>query len=334
MSEIRRDPLSGSYVIIAKNRANRPNEFEPGSVRRADRPCPFCAGNEEETPLPIAVYPLVDQTSNNKIWRVRVVPNKYPAVESNDDVVVENRCTPDTIAATGSHEVIIESPEHVVSFAELQPDLARLAFRAYRDRLQALSRIPEIKYAQVFKNAGAAAGASLAHVHSQLITLPYVPTQVQTELTNCRRFYESEAAGNCLLCAMRDEELAAEIRLVAATPKFAAFCPFASRFPYETWIVPRKHASNFETTSDDALNELSQLVQNVIARIEQALDRPAYNYLLHTAPFHEAPRSDFDWHFEVFPRLAGTAGFEWATGSFINQTPPEEAAAVLRDTRA
>jgi UDPglucose--hexose-1-phosphate uridylyltransferase len=183
----------------------------------------------------------------------------------------------------------------------------------------------------VFKNVGAAGGASLEHIHSQLIATQFVPSEVERELTAAGQFFLRE--GKCCFCALLDEELSAGLRVVGDSGRFLAVCPYAGRFPYETWVLPRAHQSRFDEVSDTEVAELSALMLDLIGRIERALGRVAYNYLIHTEPFDTARLDHYHWHIEILPRITRTAGFEWGAGCYINPIPPEQAAAVLRRTK-
>lgn len=330
MSEYRQDPLSRRWVIIGcDERAGRPNEFVEATTRQTGLPCPFCAGNEAQTPEAIASYSATAGAS----WTVRVVPNKYPAVTTD-----EARCKSCELFAPGAaagkaagfgrHEVIIESPRHVASLSELTDGEAELVFVAYRDRLRQIKAEGTLPYVQIFKNVGPAAGASLEHVHSQLLALPGVPEVLQTELASCDEHFQ--ANGRLLFSELIERELAAEERIVAQTPGFVAFCPYASRFPYEVWIAPRGHQPRFEEAEAGELAELARLMRDCIGRIERAAGQSSYNYLLHTAPFDSPAHDHYHWHIEILPRLTKVAGFEWGTGCFINPLAPESAAAHLR----
>jgi UDPglucose--hexose-1-phosphate uridylyltransferase len=226
------------------------------------------------------------------------------------------------------HEVIIESPDHVISLSALSEDQVRLVLHAYQDRLRQLGTDRRLAYAQIFKNSGAAAGASLEHAHSQLIATPVVPTQVQNELAKSRAYFEQH--GRCVFCAMLDEEQRVRTRIVSESPNFIAFCPFASQFPYEVWLLPRRHQSHFESSETGELGEFARLVRDVVGRIECVLSRPAFNYLIHTSPFDTSSLEHYHWHLEFSPRLIKTAGFEWGAGDYINTVSPETAARALR----
>ena len=323
MSEFRQDPLSRRWVIIGGERAGRPNEFVEAATRAAGLSCPFCAGHEADTPTAIATY----SANGRKKWLVRVVPNKYPAVSTDGAPLVgaaSNGCAP----GFGRHEVIIESPRHVASLSELTDDEAQASFAAYRDRLCQLKREGQYRYVQIFKNVGPAAGASLEHVHSQLLALPAVPEVVEQELLASGDFFRQNQQS--LLLNMLESEIAAGDRIVAQTDRFVALCPYASRFAYEVWIVPRQHQPRFEDVEPGELGELSRLAREMIGCIERAIGHVAYNYFLHTQPFDMPAYDHYHWHIEIIPRLTKVAGFEWSTGCFINPYPPESAAAHLR----
>ena len=315
MSEFRQDPLSRRWVIIGGERGGRPNEFVEAATRAKDISCPFCAGHEVETPAAIATY-----GANGKApWLVRVVPNKFPAV------------TTEQTSGFGRHEVIIESPRHVASLSELTDVEAESVFSAYRDRLCRLKAEGRFRYVQIFKNVGPAAGASLEHVHSQLVALASVPEVVEQELFASGEFYAEN--GRSLLKDMLDKEVEAGERVVAETEHFVAFCPYASRFGYEVWLAPRRHQARFEDVEPGELGELSRIMHDVIGRIERAVGQSAYNYFLHTQPFDMPAADHYHWHIEIVPRLTKVAGFEWGTGCFINPYAPEAAAAHLRSVK-
>lgn len=332
MSDLRKDPISGRWVIIAKSRAKRPHDFESTPQIHQRGFCPFCGGNEDATPGEIIAYRPVGSPANSEGWRVRVVPNKFPALEIEGELHKRGEGIYDMMRGVGAHEVIIESPHHVLSTADLAEGQIQEVFWAYRDRLVDLKRDRRLVYGMIFKNVGAAAGASLEHTHSQLIVTPIVPINVWEEMTGSLEFYNYR--GRCVYCDMIQQELASEKRIVLDAPGFVAFCPFASRFPFETWILPKPHASHYENIQKNGVEELAGVLRQVIGRIETALDRPAYNYIIHTGPFDTQELAHYHWHIEIIPRLTKMAGFEWGTGFYINPVPPEEAAAFLREVEA
>ena len=345
MPELRRDPIVDRWVIIAENRAARPGALvahdSPGPPAIASvEPCPFCPGNEAETPP--EVFELRNPTNdpNPRDWRVRVVPNKYPALVS-ETASQPDRGTyapryPDAeslfaaVPAFGVHEVIIDTPRHVTTVGELTNDEFADSLTALRARLEALRHQPDLKHALVFKNVGRAAGATREHLHSQLMAGKLVPPLVAEELRGAKRFYDQHR--QCVFCRMIDDERSSGERIVGESEAFVALCPFASRFVYEMWILPKGHASHFGSINDGDLADLANLARRAIARIESLSRPPAYNLVIHTTPFDSLATEHYHWHMEVFPRLTIAAGFEWGSGCAVNPISPEAAARVLRTT--
>ena len=328
MSEFRKDAASDHWVIMAPNRALRPEQFAPDSGERAPQRCPFCRGHEADTPAAVATYGRHGEPADNSTWRVRVVQNKYPALEVDARPLTINSALYEIGPGFGVHEVIVEAPDHILSFGELDEPQAELVFLAYRDRLLNLRSNPRVAYGQLFKNSGSAAGASLEHTHSQLIGTPIIPTQIQAELSRSQSFFERH--GQCVFCAMIEEELSAGARVVFESDTIVAFCPFASQFPYEVWILPKRHEGSFELVEYSEVRELARTARTTVRCVEFALNNPAFNFLIHTSPFCPSPVSYFHWHLEFSPRLTKTAGFEWGAGDYINTVSPEDAARRLR----
>ena len=328
MSEYRRDPVCGYWVIVAAERALRPQEYAVVQPARTVDRCPFCEGNESETPREVFAVRGRSSSPDGPGWRIRVVPNKYPAVSPHQ----RQADPPDDLHAgmpgMGIHELVIEGPEHSVSISELGARDARLLFIVYRERLLQLKKDPRIAHAVIFKNVRPAGGATIEHAHSQLVAMPIVSHQVAVELAGWRDYYDRH--DRCVYCEIIASESVAGERIVCESSRFLAFCPFASRVPLETWIAPKKHSAGFENTSDRALDELSGLVRMVVAKIEDAAGDCAYNYALHSAPFDIEDAAHYHWHMEIIPRTTALAGFELGSGFFINPVAPEEAAAVLK----
>lgn len=316
-SEIRTDPVTGRTVIIAPGRAARPMPLEhvephhrPPRHRTSERAaCPFCPGNEHDTPAESYAIREANGIVDGPGWSLRVVPNKFPAVEDVGP------------GAFGIHEVVIPCPEHESNPTRLSDDQLAALFIAIRERLRAYSADEGLMYAQAFMNVGAEAGASLDHVHAQLLATPFVPEAIQQELNGSKRFFD--AFGSCVFCHL------ATRNIVLANEHVTAFCPPAPRFAFETWIVPTSHASDFLTVSDAEANALVPLLKRVLLAIDRVLHEPAYNVILHTAPFRLGPLTHYHWHLEVIPRTARAAGYEWGTGVFINTVSPEQAAREL-----
>ena len=329
MGELRKDPISGRWVIIATERKARPKDFsvEPQPIRHSF--CPFCEGNEDKTPPEIAALRLNGSTPDSPGWKVRVVPNKFPALGIEGDLKSQGIGVYDAMSGIGAHEVIIETPRHEISLTGLPHDHVNDIIRLCRDRMRDLKQDPRFAYALVFKNVGQAAGASLEHTHSQLIATPIVPIRVIEEMRGGRQFHDYR--GRCIWCDIIEQECAEGTRVVYQDDDIVVFCPFASRFPFETWVLPRRHNSRFEEMGETEVSRLGRGLLETLARLEQGLEAPPYNYMIHTAPFREDPLPYFHWHVEVTPRLTKVAGFEWGSGFYINPVPPEEAARFLRE---
>ncbi|MCZ6691959.1 MAG: galactose-1-phosphate uridylyltransferase [Planctomycetota bacterium] len=328
MPELRRDPISGRWVIVAPDRARRPL---PGSGTAPSREnCPFCAGHESETPDEIlALRPPGGGGPNTPGWQVRVVPNRFPALSASGPDKRQNVGVYRTRGGVGVHEVIIESPDHHVSLTQLTPEAVEQVLSVFRERLESHRRRTDLHYALLFKNVGLEAGASIEHTHSQIMGTRILPGVIGEEWKLARR--EWRARRRCLLCEMIRLDASDGRRMVVATDSFVAICPFASRFPLEVWIVPTSHESDFDAMSENQIDSLAPVLRDVLGRVERVMGRPSYNLVLHTAPFRRRGDDSFHWHIEVMPRLGQAAGFEWGSGLFVNPLTPEDAAARLRD---
>jgi len=321
----------GRQVLIAEARAGRPSDFDaPKSASTShdhQAECPFCFGHEFRT-----LKSLLDVTDQQGQWQVRVVPNKFPAV-----TLAQHALTQRGISALGqfpqrpdgAHEVIIESPRHVQDITELsRAELSRIVL-VYRDRLRYWATDERIGQVNLFKNVGSAAGASLEHIHSQLVALPEIPPVMAAELLGSQEFYTANQA--CIFCDLVDEELKNRQRLIVAEGPFVAFCAYAGRQPYETWILPRKHCASFENLNESDAESLAEILRQVVQRLQTQLTSLSYNLVLHTAPMAANCADYYHWHFELVPRSAQLAGFEWGTGMYINPIAPEQAAERLRN---
>lgn len=330
MPEMRKDPITGRWVILAPERAQRPVEIEVERPFAERGLCPFCEGHERHTPPEVHAYRDPSTKVNERGWRVRVVPNRFPALRVEGELNLRGEGMYDVMHGVGAHEVIIESPQHETSLAALGDVQIREVLAVHRDRLLDLKRDLRMAHGMVFKNSGAAAGASIDHAHSQLIVLPFIPPVIREEVLGAEAYYRYR--GRCIYCDMIREEGGADKRVVLDTPNFSCFAPYASRFPFELWILPKHHESHYESLEPGAMQELGTVLRNVLRRLDAALDRPAYNYYIHSAPFTTERMRHYHWHIEILPRLTGVGGFEWGTGVTINTVYPEEAAAFLRRT--
>ena len=314
MSQLRLNPLTGRWVTVAGERAARPGELisrqgptesDPGRI------CPFCPGNEESTP------PALETYGPGGTWLVRVVPNLFPAFEGHESLRVQNLGPIFTQAsASGVHEVLVFSPDHDSSWADLDDKQAGLAMAAIRDRMEDHARRATVRYTQAIVNAGRAAGASLDHPHGQLLGIPFVPGEIAEEEAGFRRF-----ASACLLCTLVEAEVQAQHRVVVDDDRVLVVCPFWSGAPYEMLVVPRTHEVHLENTSPSDVVAVGRAIRDALALLRSKVGDCAYNLVFHTAPHHhEGP---FHWHVHIVPRLTSVAGFEQGTGVMINIVAPE-----------
>jgi UDPglucose--hexose-1-phosphate uridylyltransferase len=331
MPELRKDPISGRWVIISVERGKRPTDFvSPSHKRKAGGFCPFCPGNEHTAPPEIIAFRPASTPPNSPGWTLRVVPNKFPALQTN---VEANRMAEglfDKMNGLGAHEVIIEHHDHQLSLATMPQKAVEDVLWAYYFRLMDLKKDFRLKYVLIFKNEGEIAGASLEHSHSQLIALPIVPMSVKEEMDSSKKYFESKE--RCLLCDIISQELETGKRVIYENDKYIALAPFAPREPFETMILPKKHESNF-APADKSFASLAEILQRVLKQLDRVIDTPPYNFILHTSPFQEETNDYYHWHIEIMPKLTKTAGFEWGTGFYINPTPPEESAKFMRDAK-
>lgn len=330
MPEFRRDPVTGRWVIIATDRARRPADFTRAPVVvKGGRFCPFCPGNELKTPPEVLAF-RDGSAPNQPGWKVRVVPNKFPVLRVEGDFDRQGEGMFDKMNGLGAHEVIIETPDHSLTMAQMPEKQIEDVFWAFRDRFLDLKKDIRMRYIVAFKNHGEAAGATLEHTHSQLIAMPVVPRRVAEELDVTREYYRQKE--RCLFCDIMRQEMAAGVRVVLESDWFVVLCPYASRNPFELWVIPRVHLSHFENTDIATFHNLGWVMSVVLRELDKVLECPPYNFMIHTAPLQDAPAPHYHWHLEIVPRLAKTAGFEWGTGLYINPTPPEEAAKFLRES--
>ncbi len=332
MPELRKDPIIGRWVIISTERAKRPSDFklEPEPTGNSNN-CPFCEGHEMSTPPEILAYRNDHSGPNGPGWRIRVVPNKFPALRIEGSLERHGEGMFDNMTGVGAHEVMIETPKHFENLTQLPEQAVEELIWTYHDRLIDLKKDPRLRYVMIFKNKGLAAGASLEHTHSQLIALPVVPKRVSEELVGSREYYSFKE--RCIFCDIIRQELKDGLRVVLENPGFVAIEPYAPRAPFETWILPKVHNPRFENAQKQEYEQLAKILQQTLKKIEAALGNPPYNYMIHTTPFHHEESPYYHWHLEIMPKLTKFAGFEWGTGFYINPTPPEQAAEFLRETK-
>ena len=340
MSELRKDPILDRWVIIAAERGRRPADFSRNDEVAPGGFDPFAPGNEDRTPREIAAWGRPDGApADSAGWKVRVVPNKFPALSAGDDLDPRGEGIYDAVNGIGAHEVIIEHPRQDWDFDQASNEEMNLVLDAWSARLTALRAMPLYRHVLVFRNVGSAAGATIAHPHSQVIAVPILPKLVREELEAARAHFERKRRS--IYADLLRQELADHQRVVEENDDFVVLCPFAARFPFEVQIFPRHHCHDFTLTSAAQREALGDILSRTLRRLKSALGNPAYNLMLQTAPAqHEAPGHPdclpnldhvFCWHINILPRMTNVAGFEWATGFYINPVAPEKAALYLRD---
>lgn len=331
MPELRKDPVLGRWIIIAKERGKRPTDFVVEKPQVLGGFCPLCPGNEDFTPPEVLAfrggYP---SQSNQADWQVRVVPNKYPALIIEGELGKAGEGLYDRMNGIGAHEVIIEAPGHNDALSTLPAEHVALVLRAYRDRLLDLQKDPRFRYVMIFKNFGKAAGASLEHSHSQLIALPVLPRMITNELDGSLSYYRYK--DRCLFCDIIHQEIEQNIRVVCQNESFITISPFAPRTPFEMWVLPKRHTSGYCHQGEGELYGLARILTETLRRLDRCIPNVPYNFVLHTQPLRSGELEHFHWHFEIVPKLTSIAGFEWGSGFYINPMPPEEATQYLRES--
>jgi len=338
MPELRRGATNHRWVIVAPERARRPSDFEQKGAAQAEQApgnCPFCAGNEDQTP------PEVYRVPDGDNWHVRVIPNKFPALEDYAELGRE----PvdgfyDRMHGVGAHEVVVESPDHNKTIPDLPEDQVVRIVDAYIRRLKSLMENPWLRYVLLFKNHGKEAGASLHHPHSQIIATPIVPQEVRNSLNIAKAYYDRKE--RCLFCDIMLTELKSGERIVDDQDGFVTWAPYDARFPFELVIYPKAHSHDFTTMDETQRHGLARALIRTTQRLRNLLGDVPYNFILKTAPnpvvrpgkpgYWTTLQYDYHWRIAVLPRLTRVAGFEWGTGFYINPMPPEQAAQYLRET--
>jgi UDPglucose--hexose-1-phosphate uridylyltransferase len=324
LPEVRRDAVTGAWSILAVGRSRRPGAV-PG--QGAGEPvCPFCPGNESLTPPEVWADGRDGGSSDSPGWKVRVVPNLYPALMPEAGTRGWRRGGRTGRPAHGDHEVIIHSPEHERSLADMDLGEASRLIRAWLERYRYHAALPHVKQVQVIINHKREAGASLEHPHTQVFVLPMVPRAILDELCEARRRSEK----GCLICAA-PREAREDGRIVLENEEWTAYVPYASRAPFEVRFAPRRHNPDFAASDDSEIGGMADILTRTLKGLSGLLGDPPYNLWIHTAPCDGRDHSYFHWHVEMVPRVIISAGFELATGMFINILAPEEAARQLRE---
>ncbi|MEJ5172407.1 MAG: DUF4921 family protein [Hydrogenothermaceae bacterium] len=339
-SELRYDYINDRWALISIERSRRPHDY---TVSIYEEPttdlskCPFEYGNEDKTPPEVFAIRPDGSLPNTPGWKVRVFPNKYPALRLENEKKREGDGFFEKIGGFGAHEVIVETPDHFKHIQDFNQEEHFYMFFTFRERIKALYQDVRIGYVHIFKNHGKEAGKSLVHSHSQLIALPTIPTKIETQIKQSKKYFKEKE--RCYLCDEIKAEIKENKRVVYENGKFIAYCPYGSLFPFQVRIAPKFHSHDFSAVSDSDLRELSECMEYIVKKLHKALINPPFNFVINTSPpVRENPvnpdyfygiRQFYHWHIEILPRITTLAGFELGTDIYINPTPPEEAAKFL-----
>jgi UDPglucose--hexose-1-phosphate uridylyltransferase len=328
MPELRQNPITKQWVIIATERAKRPQELVK-KTQAAVAPipayvetCPFCPGNEHLAP------PETLSISRNGKWQVRAVPNKFAALASNGELSRTVNGLKTTVSGVGMHEVVVETPDHSKTTALLSPADIEMILECYRDRYLDITKDARVEHVTIFKNHGLAAGTSLDHPHSQVIATPIIPPDIRSRMEEAFRYYDT--SGQCIFCAVLADELAEGKRVVMESEHFVAFIPFAALTPFSLWMFPRRHMASYVAIQPNEVRDLARMLQAVLAKLYHGLGNPDYNYIVRTSPCEGRYLRYYHWYITIVPRLTRSAGFELGSGMYINPTIPEANAEFLR----
>ncbi len=329
MAQLREDPIARRWIVIDSDHPKGPNDFvKEDHSPRQEAICPFCPGRENRTPTEVDAIRPEGLSSKVDQWKIRTIPNKFPALGHDGPLEKEGVGMFDVISGYGAHEVVIETPRHNKQMADLTVAEMVLVLNQYQRRYKALSSDTRLKYVTIFKNFGSSAGATIEHSHSQIIALPMVPKSVLEEIQGAEEFHKLNKS--CVFCEILKQEYQDKERLVCENEAFVSFCPFAPRYAFETWVMPKTHQAHFVDLEEEGIQRLAQHLLDILNRIKKTLSNPSYNFYLHTSPINYGRPDCYHWHIEIIPKLTRSIGFEWGTGLQIVPTFPHEAAKYLR----
>jgi len=325
MAELRREPITRMWVVVTNDHPKGPSDYLPFKLpyrpQDVEGPCPFCPGNEGMTPQETFSY-----GREGGGWSVRVIPNKFPFfhIEGGFDRRAEGMY--DVMEAIGAHEIVVEAPDHKLNFAMMASQQIEKILFAYRERLIDLEKDRRFQQFLILKNYP---GVFNRHPHSHIMAMPAIPRRIDEEIWGTLDYYQRKE--RCIFCDIIKEEISMKKRVILETVHFLVFSPFASRYPFEAWIVPKIHSSDFHRIREEEIEDLSVAVRSLFIRFHKLLSDPPYSLVFHTSPIRDQfRRPEYHWHIEARLRIGLREGFEWGTGFFVNPTPPEDAAAYLR----
>jgi UDPglucose--hexose-1-phosphate uridylyltransferase len=312
-------------VVITTDHPKGPEDYlpfkPPYHLQEAGTPCPFCPGNEAMTPEETFSFPHPGGG-----WSVRAIPNKFPFFHIEGDFERRAEGMYDVMEAVGAHEIIVETSEHHQQLATLESGHIEKILLTWRQRIIDLGKDGRFQQILILKNYP---GVFNRHPHSHIMAMPVIPKGIDEEILGTLDYYQRK--DRCIFCDIVREEIAGKKRVILETVHFLVFSPFASRYPFEAWIVPKVHSPDFHRIREEEVRDLSGVIQTLFYGIYQLLSDPPYSLMVHSSPvqtrFH---RPEYHWHIEVRLRIGLREGFEWGTGFYVNPTPPEDAAAHLR----
>jgi UDPglucose--hexose-1-phosphate uridylyltransferase len=330
MPEIRQNIVTREWVIIATERARRPEDFAKKEPTKKVLPefspsCPFCPGNEDQTP------PEVFRLEEKESWLIRVIPNKFAALSRQGICERKANGIKRSVSGVGIHDVIIKTPFHNLTTALLPETHVEKILQAYKRRYLEVDEDSRVEQVILFKNHGESAGTSLEHSHSQLVGTPLTPYQVRNRLEEAARYFDD--TGECVFCRTLQDERQDQVRIIAENPHFLAFIPYAALSPFHTWIFPKNHQASFGELQDEEIPDLARVLKLVLAKLYYGLENPDFNYVIRSVPYKEKAVEYYHWYISIVPRLTKAAGFEFGSGMYINTTFPEESAAFLRSVQ-
>lgn len=329
MAELRRDPIVGRWVIVETINPSKPEDYKHEQYVPKGGNCPFCYGSEAMTPPEIDAIRDFQSQPNTSGWQVRAIPNKFPALQIEGDLDKRGIGLYDMSNGVGAHEVLVETPYHHKDIPDLLNEEIEKFVTMYCRRTIDLAKDKRFKYTMLFRNYGPAAGASLEHPHTQIVALPMVPKNVMEEIRGAQNYFEYRE--RCIFCDIIRQESQEKERIILENKYFLVFCPFVSRFPFEIWILPKKHAGHFHNMPPEELTAFSSILKDTITKIKKVFINLSYNYIIHTSPINsDGSLEGYHWHLEFMPKLTRVAGFEWGTGFYLVSTPPELSAEYLK----
>lgn len=334
MHELRKDPITNRWVIVLSE-SKKPEEYVISKDEPKESECIFCAGREKETP-PEIMSIRDNSQPNTPGWSVRVLPEINPLLQVEGSMERKGVGMYDKMNSIGANELVIESPKHNQTPEDMGVEQITKIISAHKSRILDLEKDSRLRQIIIFKNSGRKAGAISSHPHSQIVATPVIPKNIKEELDIAKSYYAYKE--RCIFCDIIREEIRIGQRVILETKNFIAFCPYAPRFPFQFWIIPKRHNCEFQSINEEEIRELSLTMLTTFKNMSRTLQNPPYNYILHTAP-NRVPRhnhwhtlgEDYHWHIEVIPRITSVSGFEWGAGFYVIPTSPENAAKFLRE---